>query len=161
MRNCFLTSVVTSFATTVAIALVLISCTDPVRLNDGPGAVVPVTAINDHDMAGVAGDSSRIGYVVHGAYRRTAPDDLGAIFLLHGGEGEWTLAHEVAHACDANGWTFAQGIRAITPEHPTPAFSKRLVVLWEIAATTDYWRTIYRRWGARAVGHPEILARVR
>lgn len=143
---------------TIVLAL-LTACGEPVRLNAGPGAVLPVTLVSDHTMAQSAGSEQLpLGTVVVGLY--IADPGVGSILLLHGGESASTLAHELAHACDRNGWSFAEGVKAITPTDPSPALARRLVVLWEIQREgSDYWHSIYRRWGASAVGHARILAR--
>lgn len=143
----------------VLITALLCACNEPVRHN--PGRDLSVTTLHDHDMSAVVDRGDDVlrpwDRYVAGVYFHGKP---GKIFLL-AGEGVAVLAHELAHACDHNGWTFAQGIEAITPADPSPEFAARLAALWDLdRGGSDYWRNIYRRWGRDAVVHPEILARL-
>jgi hypothetical protein len=142
---------------TIALPLLLLcSCGEPRVLN--PGASLSVTAVSDHDMSIAAWEHSTMGQIVTGLYIHGEP---GSILLLDCGDASWTLPHEVAHRMDASGKTYAQCIEEITPQNPTPEMARKLAACWEIEAQHgDPWLAIYERWGAGAVGHKDILARI-
>lgn len=135
--------------------LLALSACAPQRLNDG--AQLPVTIIPPSDMAEIAGHKQ--GEVTSGAYRWNGA--LGEVFLLECGEAPWTFAHELRHAADRLGCTYAHVIELATPANPSPAFTNKLAVAWEIERAGGSWQAIVDRWGKDACRHPEILATLR
>lgn len=136
------------------ICLALASCGEPRLLNQG--ASLPVTAVSDHDMSVAAGEQSRTGWIVGGLY------DGRQILLLDGGDRPYTLSHEIAHHRDRVGGTYADAIRAATPANPSPEMARKLAVCWEIEAKGgDPWQAIKDSFGESAVGHKEILGRLK
>lgn len=139
------------------LCLALCSCGEPRLLN--PGADLSVTAVSDHDMSVAAQDKSQLHWVVSGLYASGTP---GHILLLDGGEGRGTFFHELCHAADANHWTIQQSIDHATPPNPSPEMKRKLAVAQELADMgPDYWQNLKDRFGADAVGHASILARLR
>jgi hypothetical protein len=142
----------------MVLILILSSCGAPERINGGSGAAVPVTIVESDDMARICSGMPKLTNAQYIGVFTYCPR---AIYLLRYREERWTLPHECAHLADSYGGDFARAIRDITPEQPTPEFSKRLAVLWEIQRCHHgYWAEIARRWGRQAVVHPEILATI-
>lgn len=137
-------------------ALLLTSCA-PRHLN--PGALHPITALSDHDMVA----KSESLNLPPGAYARGlhVPGPSPAIYLLDGADAKWTLAHEIAHNRDSVGGTYADAIRSFTPPNPSPELAAKLEICWQIEAMgADPWRSLFEKYGAKAVNHSDILARL-
>lgn len=139
------------------ICLVLCSCGAPRVLNQG--AAHPITALSDHDMVA----KSESLNLPPGAYARGlhVPGPSPAIYLLDHGDAEYTLAHEIAHNRDSVGGTYADAIRSFTPPNPSPELAAKLEICWQIEAMgADPWRSLFEKYGAKAVNHDDILARL-
>ena len=137
------------------LALALCSCGTPLgRLN--PGAPFPYVVVSDAEMAKEHASSPvPFGWVVAGTCNHQR------ITELQNGATAWSPAHECAHRADTMG-SYRAAIESLTPPNPNQEMAARLKVMWEIeAGGSDYWLTIYKRWGREAIGgHTEILARI-
>lgn len=138
------------------LCLALCSCGEPRLLN--PGAPLSVTAVSGHDIAQASGGQSRAGFLLEGLYTHGNP---GHILLQDHAASDHALAHELAHYRDMNGGTYAHAIEMATPPNPTPEMKRKLAICWEIEAKGEPWQALKDRFGASAVGHPEILARLK
>ncbi len=78
----------------------------------------------------------------------------------------WTAPHECAHLADRLG-SYRKAIFALTPPGvPNEHMAQRLALMeWVDTQArkrgTTHWQVIYDRWGAEAVQHPEILAKLK
>ena len=137
----------------IALALALTGCAPPLgRLN--PGAAVPYVLAEHAEMQ---------------AFRAPKPPrnvsgvaSAHMILELHLGANPWTAAHECAHLADFRGITYRQAMALLTPPGTVGKhMAQRLASMQAIAdAGGDHWQAIKDRWGADAVAHSDILARL-
>ncbi len=135
-------------------ALLLTSCAAPIgRLN--PGAVEPYTIVTSQEMAAASllrGREYAIGLCGRDGIRE-----------LHAGADDATAPHECAHLADQRGITYREAIRRLTPPGPiNEHMAKRLAAMQRVADRGgDPWQALKDIYGAAAVQHPEILARLK
>lgn len=139
------------------LCLALASCAAPVgRLN--PGAPLPYLIASDRDMAlALHGVPVSAGNIVLGLA------DGQRIMERHASGMPWVSSHECAHIADQRGISYRQAIALLTPPGtPNEHMAKRLASMERIADMgPDYWQNIKDTWGASAVQHESILARLK
>lgn len=72
-----------------------------------------------------------------------------------------TLTHELCHACDSLGITLPEAVRMLGPTTAPGQDILALVLSQPVFGPDAHWIALGRTCGPHAIGHPEILARVR
>lgn len=133
------------------------------RLN--PGALIGYDIVTDADMYAARTAGPTTVQLQWGTYA-TGLCATDRILEMHAGACGWTAVHECAHLADRLG-SYRQAIFALTPPGvPNEHMAQRLALMeWVDTQArkrgTTHWQVIYDRWGAEAVGHPDILAKLK